>query len=92
MSSTAKLILFFAAATVFNIGLMVALIAVIFVVARLALGDKPGPVAFQIVIVIFVGFIASIVLTFLIYGWTMKSVTKRLDLEKHIPQLFRKKK
>jgi len=90
MSSTAKLILFFAAATVFNIGLMVALIAVIFVVARLALGDKPGPVAFKIVI--FVRFIDSIVLTFLIYGWTMKSVTKRLDLEKHIPQLFRKKK
>ena len=90
MSSTAKLVLFFAAATVFNIGLMIVFIAVIFVVARLVLGDTPGPLAFQIVI--FVGFIASIILTFLIYGWTMKKLTKRLELEKHIPQLFRKKK
>ena len=90
MSSTAKMILFFAAATVFNIALMVIFIGIIFVGARLVLGEKPSPLAFQIVI--FIGFIASIILTFMIYGWTMKKVTKALKLEKHIPQLFRKKK
>jgi hypothetical protein len=39
-----------------------------------------------------VGFLASIVLTFLIYGWVMKKVTVKWQLEKHIPQLFRKKR
>jgi len=90
MSSTTKMILFFAAATVFNIGLMVVFIAVIIVVLGLLIGQNPNPVVFQIVL--FVGFLASIVLTFLIYGWVMKKVTVKWQLEKHIPQLFRKKR
>jgi archaellum biogenesis protein FlaJ (TadC family) len=90
MSSTTKMILFFAAATVFNIGLMVVFIAVIIVVLGLLIGQNPNPVVFQIVL--FVGFLASIVLTFLIYGWVMKKVTVKWQLEKHIPQLFRRKK
>jgi hypothetical protein len=90
MSSTTKMILFFAAATVFNIGLMVVFIAVIIVALGLILGANPNPVVFQIVL--FVGFLASIVLTFLIYGWVMKKVTVKWHLEKHIPQLFRKRK
>jgi archaellum biogenesis protein FlaJ (TadC family) len=90
MSSTTKMVLFFAAATVFNIGLMVVFIAVIIVVLGLLIGQNPNPVVFQIVL--FVGFLASIVLTFLIYGWVMKKVTVKWQLEKHIPQLFRRKK
>ena len=90
MSSTAKMILFFTAATVFNIALMVIFIAVIIVVLGLVLGQNPNPLVFQIVI--FVGFLASIVLTFLIYGWTMKKVTVKWKLEQHIPGLFRKKR
>ena len=90
MSSTTKMILFFAAATVFNIGLMIVFIAVIIVALGLILGANPNPVVFQIVL--FVGFLASIVLTFLIYGWVMKKVTVKWQLEKHIPQLFRKKR
>jgi archaellum biogenesis protein FlaJ (TadC family) len=90
MSSTTKMVLFFAAATVFNIGLMVVFIAVIIVVLGLLIGQNPNPVVFQIVL--FVGFLASIVLTFLIYGWVMKKVTVKWQLEKHIPQLFRKKR
>ncbi|MBE3064979.1 MAG: hypothetical protein IMZ69_08170 [Spirochaetes bacterium] len=90
MSSTTKMVLFFAAATVFNIALMVVFIAVIIVVLGLVLGQNPSPVVFQIVL--FVGFLASIVLTFLIYGWVMKKVTVKWHLEKHIPQLFRKKR
>ena len=90
MSSTAKLVLFFLAATVFNIGLMVVFIAVIIVVLRLALGASPNPLVFQIVL--FVGFLASIVGTFLIYGKLIKTVTVKWNLEKHIPQLFKKKR
>lgn len=90
MSSTSKMILFFLAATVFNIGLMVVFIAVIIVVLRLALGASPNPLVFQIVL--FVGFLASIIGTFLIYGKVMKAVTVKWNLEKHIPQLFRKKR
>ncbi len=90
MSSTGKMILFFLAATVFNIGLMIVFIAVIIVVLRLVLGANPNPLVFQIVL--FVGFLASIILTFLIYGWVMKKVTVKWNLEKHIPQLFRKKR
>ncbi len=90
MSSTTKMILFFLAATVFNIGLMIVFIAVIIVALGLILGANPNPVVFQIVL--FVGFLASIVLTFLIYGWVMKKVTVKWQLEKHIPQLFRKKR
>jgi hypothetical protein len=41
------------------------------------------------IIILFVGFIASIVLTFLAYGRIMKWVTVRFELEKHIPQLFK---
>lgn len=90
MSSTTKMVLFFAAATVFNIGLMIVFIAVVIVVLGLILGTNPNPIVFQIVL--FVGFLASIVLTFLIYGWVMKKITVKWQLEKHIPQLFRKKR
>jgi hypothetical protein len=43
-------------------------------------------------VILFVGFLASIVLTFLIYGWVMKRLVVKLNLEKHIPQLFKRKK
>jgi uncharacterized BrkB/YihY/UPF0761 family membrane protein len=87
MSSTGKMILFF---TVFNIALMVIFIAVIIVALGLTLGQNPNPMVFQIVM--FVGFLASIVGTFLIYGWVMKKVTVKWKLEQHIPGLFRKKR
>jgi hypothetical protein len=90
MSSTSKLVLFFLAATVFNIGLMVVFIAVVIIVLRLALGASPNPLVFQVVL--FVGFLASIVGTFLIYGKLIKAVTVKWNLEKHIPQLFKKKR
>lgn len=90
MSSTAKLVLFFLAATVFNIGLMVVFIAIVIIVLRLALGASPNPLVFQVVL--FVGFLASIVGTFLIYGKLIKAVTVKWNLEKHIPQLFKKKR
>ena len=86
MTSTSKMVLFFLAATVFNILLMSILVILFWVVAAIV----PAP-NIRLVI-LFVGFIASIVLTFLAYGRVMKWVTVRFELEKHIPQLFKGRK
>ena len=90
MSSSGKMVLFFLAATVFNIVLMVAFVVLFAVGVRLILGSSPNSTVFTALI--FVGFIAAIVLTFLIYGKTMKWVTVRFKLEQHIPQLFKGRK
>ena len=85
MTSTSKMVLFFVAATVFNIPMSI-LVIVFWVVAAIV----PAPNIR--LIILFVGFIASIVLTFLAYGRLMKWVTVRFELEKHIPQLFKGRK
>jgi len=88
MSSTGKLILFFLAATIFNILLMMGLAIVFLLLIWRILGGSPG-VALPVSIV---GLIAAMVLTFLIYGKVMKWVTVKYDLQKHIPQLFKGRK
>jgi high-affinity Fe2+/Pb2+ permease len=80
------MVLFFLAATVFNLVVMAVLIVVFVIVARLV------PVQAVSMAIVFIGLIASIVLTFMIYAWVMKKVTVRYQLEKHIPQLFKGKK
>jgi polyferredoxin len=90
MNKNLKLALFLLGATVFNIVLMFAFIIAIFLIASRLMGDNPNPVVFQIIL--FVGFIASIVLTFLIYGKVMKWLQAKYNLEQHFPQLFKKKK
>jgi hypothetical protein len=77
------MVLFFLLATIFNILLMAILVIVFWIAAALV------PVPNLRIIILFVGFIASIVLTFLAYGRIMKWVTVRFELEKHIPQLFK---
>ena len=86
MSSGSKMVLFFLAATVFNLAVMAVLIVVFVIAARLV------PVQAVSMAILFIGLIASIVLTFMIYAWVMKKVTVRFQLEKHIPQLFKGKK
>ena len=83
MTSNSKMVLFFLLATIFNILLMAILVIVFWIIAALV------PVPNLRIIILFVGFIASIVLTFLAYGRIMKWVTVRFELEKHIPQLFK---
>jgi polyferredoxin len=90
MNKNLKLALFLLGATVFNIVLMFAFIIAIFLIASRLMGDNPNPVVFQIIL--FVGFIASIVLTFLIYGKVMKWLQAKYNLEQHFPQLFKKKR
>ncbi len=90
MNKNLKMVLFLLGATVFNVVLMFVFIIAIFVIASRLMGDNPNPVVFQIVL--FVGFIASIVLTFLIYGKVMKWLQAKYNLEQHFPQLFKKKK
>jgi hypothetical protein len=86
MSSGSKMVLFFLAATVFNLAVMAVLIAIFFLLAALI------PIDAVRIGLIFIGLISSIVLTFMIYAWVMKKVSARLQLEKHIPQLFRRKR
>jgi hypothetical protein len=86
MSSGSKMVIFFLAATVFNLVVMAVLIVVFVIAARLV------PVQAVSMAILFIGLIASIVLTFMIYAWVMKKVTVRFRLEKHIPQLFKGKK
>jgi hypothetical protein len=90
MTSNSKMVLFFIGATLFNILLMIILMIVFIVLIGLALGANPSPTTFQILV--FVGFVAAIVLTFLTYGRVMKWVTVKWHLEKNIPQLFKGKK
>ncbi len=90
MTSTSKMVLFFIGATVFNLLLMAVFIIVFILLIGLALGANANPTTFQILI--FAGFIVSIVLTFFVYGKAMKWVTVKFQLEKHIPQLFKGKK
>jgi len=86
VSSNSKMVLFFLLATVFNILMMGIIIIVFWIVAALV------PAPNLRLIIIFVGFIASIALTFLAYGRVMKWVTVRFELEKHIPQLFKNRR
>ena len=86
MSSGSKMVLFFLAATVFNLAVMLVLVVIFVIVARLV------PIQALSMIILFGGLIGSIVLTFIIYAWVMKKVTARFQLEKHIPQLFKGKK
>jgi hypothetical protein len=90
MTSNSKMVLFFIGATIFNILLMIVFIAIFIVLIGLLLGSSPNQNLFMILV--FVGFIASIVLTFLLYGKVMKWVTVKWQLEKNIPQLFKGKK
>ncbi|HVP18726.1 MAG TPA: hypothetical protein VMU36_06995 [Spirochaetia bacterium] len=86
MSSGSKMVLFFLAATVFNLAVMLVLVVIFVIAARLV------PVQALSMIILFGGLIASIVLTFMIYAWVMKKVSARLHLERHIPQLFKGKR
>jgi hypothetical protein len=86
MSSGSKMVIFFLAATVFNLAVMAILVLIFVIAARLV------PIQALSVVLLFVGLIASIVLTFMIYAWVMKKITTRFQLEKHIPQLFKGKK
>jgi len=86
VTSGSKMALFFLVATVFNILLMAILVIAFWVLAALIPNQNLR------LVVLFVGFIGSIVLTFLAYGALMKWATVRFKLEQHIPQLFRNRR
>ena len=87
MSSSMKMALFLIAATVINIVIMLAIFAGI-LFGGLAIF---GPNASGAVIPVFlVAALASVILAFLLYGLIMRK--NQPWLEKHVPQLFRKKR
>ncbi len=90
MNKTANLIIFFIVAFVFNIVVFLVFIVAILLLVQLIMGPNGDPNVYMVVL--FFGFLVSIVLTFLIYSWVMKRVVTRFNLEKHIPQLFKKKR
>jgi hypothetical protein len=89
MNKNVKLVLFFAGATVFCIVLLMGMtLLLIFIVMSILRGVSQ---ALQMVL-IFVSFLVSIILTFVVYGRVMRWVAVKFQLEKNIPQLFKKKK
>ncbi len=90
MNKTANLVLFMIIATVFNVVLMMGLALGIF----LLVSSIPGLAANEALSVplLLLGLVGAVVLTFVIYGWLMKKVSKRFKLEQHVPQLFKTKK
>ena len=90
MKPNAKMVLFFVGATLFNILLMAVLVVgFIWLIAK-AVGSSGNQNLFTILM--FASFIASIVITFWLYGVIMKKVTVRFKLETQIPQLFKTRK
>ena len=91
MNKNLKWALFLLGATVFNIVLMFVIDHVHLPRSRAASRGghvRPRRVPYHPVS----GFIASIVLTFLIYGKVTKWLQAKYNLEQHFPQLFKKKK
>jgi hypothetical protein len=89
-----KLALFVVGATAFNLVLMLVIwlggSAGTIALVNLAFGESAvGKSGFVITVV---WFIASIVLTFLIYGKTAKWMQKKYNLEQHFPKWFGKKR
>ena len=94
MNKNLKLALFLVGATVFNLVLMFAMIFALGagLIALLGLVYNQNPPQWLSGAVLFVVFIGSIVLSFLIYGKVMKWLQAKYNLDKHFPQLFNKKK
>ena len=90
MNKTANLIIFFIVAFVFNIVVFLVFIVAILFLVQLIMGPNPNETVY--LALMFLAFLVSIVATFLIYSWLMKKAATRFNLEKHIPQLFKRKK
>jgi membrane protein YdbS with pleckstrin-like domain len=87
MKKTGNLIVFMIVASVFNIVVLI-IIALGLIVLASRILNPDGTAA---MLIFFASFLVSVVATFLIYGRLMKWATRRFNLEKHIPQMFRKK-
>lgn len=90
MNKTVNLVIFFVVASVFNIVLMFGLIIVMLWLVGLIPGLSSNETLS--VPILLLGILSSVLLTFLIYGWLMKKAVARFNLEKNVPQLFKKRK
>ena len=88
MNKTLNLIIFFIAAMVFS---LVVMFALIFGLGRLV-SLVPDSLEWLQTALGFLSIIGAMVLTFVIYTWALKKATTWFNLEKHIPQLFKRKK
>jgi type VI protein secretion system component VasK len=90
VNKTVNLVIFFVVASVFNIVLMFGLIIVMLWLVGLIPGLSSNETLS--VPILLLGILSSVLLTFLIYGWLMKKAVARFNLEKNVPQLFKKRK
>ena len=89
MNKKANTALFILGATVFNLLLMLVLFAVPMIAIIAIFGDKLQQ-AFGIISVVL--FFAALVGSFFLYGFIMKRVSARWDLDKYLHPIFTPKK
>ena len=83
MSSTAKMVLFMICATLAQLLLIGFIILFFAFLGTLVFGARGG-------IFLLIGIVAALPISFVVYGWAMKRMSPWL--EKHVPQLFRRKR
>jgi len=90
MNKKLNTLLFVLGATVFNL-LVMFILMLVFIVALSALfRDNPNPGLVSVLMMVL--FVGSIVGTFLIYRGVLNLISRRVDLEKYLLPLFKKKK
>ncbi len=83
MNKTLNIAVFFVVATLYAFITFLVILLAIYILLSMVIDPQ---------FALMVGFLVAIVLTFIIYTVTMKWATKKFELEKRIPQLFRRKK
>jgi hypothetical protein len=88
MNKKTNTVLFILGATVFNLIVMAVLMAVLFVIIAL-LGLLQQPIGQFLLIV---AFFAALVGSFFIYGFAMKKLSAKIDMDKYFEPIFKKKR
>ena len=89
MNKKANTLLFILGATVFNLLTMAVLFIVPLVVLLLIFKESLGNFFAVLSLLLFFG---ALVGTFFIYGWVMKKIQAKIDMDKYFDPIFKKKK
>ncbi len=88
MNKKTNTVLFVLGATVFNLLLMAILFFVPLVLLSLVFGEKLAGVFGVLSIVLF---FAALVGSFFVYGWVMKRISARVDMDRYFEPIFKKR-
>ena len=89
MNKKTNTALFILGATIFNLVMMLVLFAVPMVLLIVVFGDRLQP-AFGIISVLL--FFGALVGSFFLYGWIMKKISARYNLDDYLHPIFKRKK